>query len=370
MQDPTKSLQIRVRALSMRVDERIQEFRAAQRNNVSLVTRLTAHLGVIALVLIGLLLSGLQLQAAQQPRTYNQPTEPSMDMPDVNMAQPDASGDLKIVTVPYTSKPKKDRLEVTTYVVQPGDNVSVIAARFGVTPDSVIWANAKLEENPDALTVGQPLYIPPVSGVLHQVTKGETIQTIAARFKAQADAIFNDPFNQSIHDFKSAPPILAVGGWIMVPGGSKPIVARQITRGNITAPGNALKGTANLQWPTSACISQYFWGRHPGLDLANSQGTAVTAADAGFVEFVGWDNTGYGNMILVNHGNGTLTRYAHLSAFVAQAGQSVQKGQLIGRIGTTGRSTGPHLHFEIIVNGVHRNPVGILQGRTPGRCNR
>jgi murein DD-endopeptidase MepM/ murein hydrolase activator NlpD len=75
-------------------------------------------------------------------------------------------------------------------------------------------------------------------------------------------------------------------------------------------------------------------------------------------------------MILINHGNGMITRYAHLSAFAVQAGASVQKGQLIGRIGSTGRSTGPHLHFELIVNGVHRNPVGILKGNTPGRCNR
>ncbi|MDL1895359.1 M23 family metallopeptidase [Anaerolineae bacterium CFX7] len=370
MHDPTKFLQVRVTTLSTRVVDRLETFRAEQRNNVSLLTRLTAHLGVIALVLIGLLLGGLQLQAAQQPRTYDQPAAQSAGIPDVNLDQSYNQSDITLSAVPFTSKPKKDRREVTTYIVQPGDNVSVIAARFGVTPDSVIWANAKLEENPDALTVGQTLYVPPVSGVLHKVAKGETLQTIAARFKAQVSDIFNDPFNQSIHDFKSSPPILAVDGWIMVPGGSKPIVQRVIQRGNIAAPGNALKGTANFQWPTSACISQYFWGRHPGLDLANSAGTAVNAADAGFVEFVGWDNTGYGNMILVNHGNGTLTRYAHLSAFAVQAGQSVQKGQLIGRIGSTGRSTGPHLHFEIIVNGVHRNPIGVVQGRTPGRCNR
>jgi murein DD-endopeptidase MepM/ murein hydrolase activator NlpD len=369
MQDPSTSLQTRVTALSSRFVERLDQFRAEQRNNVSLLTRLTAHLGVIALVLIGLLLSSVQLQAAQQPRNYDQP-EVQSDLPNVNLDQFGPQNDLTLSAVPFTTKPKKDRREVTTYVVQPGDNVSVIAARFGVTPDSVIWANDKLEENPDALTVGQTLYVPPVSGVLHKVAKGETVQSIAARFKAQVADILNDPFNQSIHDFKSSPPTLAVDAWIMVPGGSKPIVQRAIVRGNVSAPSNALKGTANFQWPTAACISQYFWARHPGLDLANSQGTPVVAADAGFVEFVGWDNTGYGNMILINHGNGTLTRYAHLSAFAVQAGQSVQKGQLIGRIGSTGRSTGPHLHFEIIVNGVHRNPVGIVQGRTPGRCYR
>ncbi|MBI4675843.1 MAG: peptidoglycan DD-metalloendopeptidase family protein [Chloroflexi bacterium] len=368
MQDPSSSLQTRVTTLSTRVAERFEQFRAEQSNNVPLLTRLTAHLGIIALVLIGLLLSGIQLRAARQPRNYDQPQVQS-DLPDVNLGQTGVPSDLTLSAVPFTIQPKKERRDVTTYSVKPGDNVSIIAARFGVTPDSVIWANGKLEENPDALTVGQTLNIPPVSGVLHQVAKGETVQTIAARFKAQPNDILNDPFNQSIHDFKSSPPVLAIGAFIMVPGGSKPIVIRQVQYSK-TTPQGALKGTANFQWPTAACISQYFWARHPGLDLANSQGTAVVSADAGFVDFVGWDNSGYGNMILVNHGNNALTRYAHLSAFAVQAGQSVQKGQLIGRIGSTGRSTGPHLHFEIIVNGVHRNPVGILQGRTPGRCYR
>jgi murein DD-endopeptidase MepM/ murein hydrolase activator NlpD len=209
-----------------------------------------------------------------------------------------------------------------------------------------------------------------VSGVLHKVAKGETVQSIAARFKAQADDILNDPLNQSIHDFKSSPPVLAVDAFIMVPGGSKPVVIRTVTY-SATTPRGAIKGGGNFQWPTSACISQYFWARHPGIDLANSLGTSVVAADAGYVEFVGWDSTGYGNMILLNHGNGAVTRYAHLSAFAVQAGQSVTKGQLIGRVGSSGRSTGPHLHFEIIVNGTHRNPIGMVSsGRTPGPCYR
>lgn len=366
MQDPTQALATRVNALANQVFERVENLRVEHATNVSLLTRLTAHLGIIALVLIALLLSGIQIQAQQQPKTYDDSTAPS-DLPIINLDLTNTQSDLTLSTIPNTAPTKKDRRDVTKYVVKPGDNVSVIAARFGITPDSVIWANSKLEENPDALTVGQELYIPPVSGVLAQVAKGETIQSIAARYKGDAQAILNDPFNQSIHDFKSSPPVLAVDAFIMVPGGSKPLVQRVVTYSQNT-PSTALKGTANFGWPVAACISQTFWSRHPGLDMATSTGAPVVAPDAGYVEFVGWDNTGYGNMILLNHGNGTVTRYAHLSAFAVQQGQSVTKGQLLGRVGSTGHSTGPHLHFEIIVNGVHRNPIGIVRARTPALC--
>lgn len=369
MLEPSNALQTRVTALTSQLFERIEQLRAEHRNNVSLFTRLTAHLGIIALVLIGLLLSGIELRAAQLPRNYDEQAALDQNLPDIDLSLANAQNDLTLSAVPFTIQPKKERREVTTYVVKPGDNVSVIAARFGVTPDSVIWANDKLEDNPDAITVGQQLYIPPVSGVLHKVAKGETIMSIAARFKAQPADIFNDPFNQTIHDFKSSPPQLAVDAFIMVPGGSKPLKVRQVQYSK-TTPQGTIKGTLNFQWPTAACISQYFWGGHPGIDLANSKGTSVVAADAGYVEVVGWDNTGYGNMILINHGNGAITRYAHLLSFAVNPGDSVKKGQVIARIGSTGRSTGPHLHFELIVNGVHRNPLGILQGRTPGRCYR
>ncbi len=370
MQDPTTALTTRVNALANQIFERVANLRIEHANNVSLFTRLTAHLGVIALVLIALLLSGIQIQAQQQPRNYDDPVAEQENLPEINL-DPNANpqNDMRPGVVIFTSNPKKERRDVTKYAVKAGDNVSVIAARFGVTPDSVIWANGPLEDNPDALTIGQELVIPPVSGVLHLVQKGETVQSIATRFKADGTAIFNDPFNQTIHDFKSSPPVLAVNAYIMVPGGSKPIVVKKVQY-SATTPQNAIKGTSNFQWPTAACISQLYWARHPGIDLANSKGTAVVATDAGYVEFVGWDNSGYGNMILVNHGNGAISRYAHLAAFAVEAGASVKKGQLIGRIGSTGRSTGPHLHFELIVNGIHRNPVGILKGNTPRRCYR
>lgn len=368
MQDPTNALTTRVNALANQVFTRVEHLRAENVNNVSLLTRLTAHLGIITLVLIALLLSGVQIQAQTQPRNYDAPAD-EQALPAINLDPTSPQNDLTLSAVPFTIQPKKERRDVTKYAVKPGDNISVIAARFGITPDSLIWSNDKIEENPDALSVGQELLVPPVSGVLHLVERGETLQSIAARFKADPSAIFGDPFNQTIHDFKSSPPVLAVNAYIMVPGGSKPIVIRKVQY-SATTPQNAIKGTSNFQWPTAACISQFYYAQHPGIDLANSKGTAVVAADAGYVEFVGWDNSGYGNMILVNHGNGAITRYAHLSAFAVQGGDSVKKGQLIGRIGSTGRSTGPHLHFELIVNGVHRNPVGILKGNTPARCYR
>ena len=96
------------------------------------------------------------------------------------------------------------------------------------------------------------------------------------------------------------------------------------------------------------------------LDIANAFGTPIYAADAGVVIYAGWDNTGYGNMTLIDHGNGFRTRYAHQSAFKVSVGQQVSKGQLIGLMGSTGRSTGPHLHFEIIYNGVRQNPMRYL----------
>jgi len=118
--------------------------------------------------------------------------------------------------------------------------------------------------------------------------------------------------------------------------------------------------TGKLHWPVSGSISQSFGRGHTGMDIAGASGSAIGAADGGTVTFAGWQG-GYGNFIIINHGNGIVTRYAHCSKLLVQKGQKVSQGQTIGLRGSTGRSTGPHLHFEVMVGGAFRNPINYLR---------
>jgi murein DD-endopeptidase MepM/ murein hydrolase activator NlpD len=116
-----------------------------------------------------------------------------------------------------------------------------------------------------------------------------------------------------------------------------------------------------MNWPTVGHrISQYYSWRHLGLDVANKTGTPIYSSDAGTIEFAGW-STGYGNNIIVDHGGGKKTRYAHLSKFYVEKGDSAEKGEAIGEMGSTGWSTGPHLHFEVIINGRKYNPLNYIK---------
>lgn len=345
--------------------EKARGTHAEHRSNIPLLARLTAHLGIIALVIIGLLVSGVEIRAAGPPSA--QPGDTGGDLPPIQLEDETNSGNLTIAAVPFTIVPQRVRRDVLQYVVAPGDTVTGIASRFHISADSILWANAKLEDNPDMLSIGQNLNVPPTSGVLYTVQSGDTIESIAAKFKAKVQDVITDPFNLSNHDLKANPPQLTVGAFIMLPGGEKPFIARKVIYRS-TLPASAARGTSNFIWPVRACITQLFWARHPGYDLAAPIGTPVYAADSGFVEVVGWDNSGYGNMILLNHGNGFVTRYAHLSAFNVEPGQSVKKGAMIGRVGSTGHSTGPHLHFEVIFGGTQRNPAFFIAGKAPPRC--
>ncbi|HBI27996.1 MAG TPA: metalloendopeptidase, partial [Peptococcaceae bacterium] len=137
------------------------------------------------------------------------------------------------------------------------------------------------------------------------------------------------------------------------------------TRNIVATVATASRGTGNgsLRWPTGGSITSRYGPRgggfHSGLDIGAGQGAAVGAAAGGTVSSAGWQG-GYGNYVLINHGNGVSTRYAHLSSINVSSGQSVSSGQLIGRVGSTGNSTGPHLHFEVIVNGSTRDPLNYL----------
>jgi murein DD-endopeptidase MepM/ murein hydrolase activator NlpD len=259
--------------------------------------------------------------------------------------------------VPYTIIPERPRQEITQYVVRSGDTIFGIAAQFGLEPETVMWANGRfVEDNPDLLRVGQELTILPVDGVYHQVGRGDTIAKIAGTFKADPAAIIDFPLN----NLDPENPEIHVGQYLIVPGGTKPYVPRQVAAYNGPVPKEASKGSGMFAWPATGQISQAYWSRHRALDISTWLGAPVLAADSGFVVAAGWDDSGFGRMVVIDHGNGFQTLYAHLRVFYVKVGQSIGKGEQLGEVGTTGNATGPHLHFEVHQSGAQRNPAGFL----------
>lgn len=258
--------------------------------------------------------------------------------------------------VPHTTIPRRYRIDPITYTVQAGDNVSNIADKFGVSVDTVLWNNGKLEDNPDYLSLGDVLTILPVSGVYHAVVKGDTLEGIAKKYKVEVSAITSYEGN-----YMSEPYTVTVGQKLIVPGGYRPYLTRHVVAWSGTVPSTAKKGSGSFGWPVGGYITQRYSEAHPAADIGVVVGTPVKAADSGYVAIVGRSDTGYGRYVLIDHGNGFQTLYAHLSIIYVEVGQSVGKGQAIGASGNTGKSTGPHLHFEIKLNGVRRNPFIYLK---------
>ncbi len=248
------------------------------------------------------------------------------------------------------------------YIVEGGDTVSSIAAQFNLHTSTILSAN-QLSEN-DYIKPGQKLTILPVDGVAHTVKKGDTVASIAKKYKADEEKILS--FNRL-----ASADALNEGEEILVPGGSleaAPVpqpttsgTVRQRTLAIIKVPPSARVSGARMQWPTSdRRINQYFKFRHTGLDIDGEYSSPIYAADSGVVESVVYARYGYGFHIIINHGGGRETLYGHASKIFVKPGQSVRRGQSIGMVGSTGRSTGTHLHFEVIVNGAKRNPLSYL----------
>ncbi len=360
----TARVRIWAAPLILQSKDYIHEFVA----DMPLLTRVASHVGLILLVVLTIAASGIQLNDNKEDIAINEPATDNSPVIDDSSV---SGGFLSLAPNPVTNVPKRVRRDVQKYTVMPGDTVSDIADQFEVSADTVLWANPKLEDNPDLLSVGQALNIPPTNGVLYTVANGDTLQKIADKFKGKnkidtiLQNIMDSEFNQQHYDVKTPDFQLNAGDLLMVPGGFKPYIPRVVNAYSGPIPVSAARGTGNLGWPVSGRITQKFWTRHPGIDIGAPKGSPVYAADSGYVVTAGWDQerVSYGYMILINHGNGYITRYAHLSAFNVELGDSVKKGQLIGRVGSTGNSTGPHLHFEVIDRGVHRNPFIFLGGR-------
>jgi murein DD-endopeptidase MepM/ murein hydrolase activator NlpD len=247
----------------------------------------------------------------------------------------------------------KPRDKVEDYIVKDGENLATIAKRFNISTDTIRWAN---DLKGDLIKPNQVLKIPPVTGIVHKVASGETIYTIAKKYHTNAQNILNFPFN-SFEDLDTFS--LLAGQNLYVPDGT--IEPEKPTYQIIASIQAGVHGPSNFIWPTSGNITQYYVWYHQALDIANSSQPPVLAADSGVVVYAGCLNWGYGCHVIIDHGNGYQTLYGHLSSYSVEAGSSVGQGSQIGVMGSTGRSTGTHLHFEIRSGGQLLDPLGFLK---------
>jgi murein DD-endopeptidase MepM/ murein hydrolase activator NlpD len=282
----------------------------------------------------------------------------------------------------HTTIPSRPRQEITMYIVQEGDTVFGISEKFGLQPETILWGNyGTLLDDPHNLSPGQELIILPVDGTYYEWQQGDGLNGVAKFFGVTPDDIINYPGNELNPDTVGDPASANIqpGTFLIVPSGRREFVSWSaplgVTRENpayarVLGPGvcdpisGGAVGFGTFVWPAQKhYISGFDYSpkaNHWGIDIAGSEGEGVYATDAGVVVYSGWNNYGYGNIIIVDHGNGFQSLYAHLSALYRFCGQSVGQGEGIGAIGTTGSSSGAHLHFEIMTLSFKPNPWDYL----------
>lgn len=271
---------------------------------------------------------------------------------------------------PHTEVDKIVRRDTEEYTVQEGDSIFNIAKKFDLAAETVFWANYNaLGGSIDALSPGMTLVIPPYDGVYYKWKEGDSFQALADKFYVNTDTIVTSPYN----NLDLSNPTVEPDTYIMIPGGQEEMVdwfasLTSDSQASVTYlvsgengcsnPGGAVgDGFFGNPVPGSTIIgNDYVSGVHVGVDLGSQTSNTVVAADDGVVIYSGWANGGYGITILIDHGNGFQSIYAHLSTVTVGCGASVGQGSQIGVVGSTGNSTGPHLHFEIRYNGVADNP--------------
>ncbi len=329
--------------------------------------------GVTAIIVLALLgaafwqLKPTAATAAPQPTgTAASGGTPNLTVPgSVPSADPAIARRVELITLIPTRQP----YNMVEYTVERGDSLFGIAGDYNIKPETLYWANAEVfGGSPDSLSPGDVLRIPPVDGVYYKWQEGDTLESVAKHFKLDPEVILNWPGNS----LDLTNPQVPVDSYVMIPGAKEtdqPLFIQTVTVANTAAGkacGGGYPGRGFFTWPTPLhSISGYDYGEggsHRGIDISAQEGTPVYAADTGVVTMasVGAWNYGYGNVIQIDHGNGFVTVYAHLSGvFVAQC-TSVLGGSTIGAAGNTGNSSGAHLHFEIRYQGGAVNPWNYL----------
>ncbi len=260
------------------------------------------------------------------------------------------------------------RYEVVDYTVESGDSIFSIADKFTLRPESILWGNRyTLGDDPHFILPGQTLKILPVDGVLHQWSAGEGLNGVAEYYKVTPEDIINWPGNhlnvKTIGDF--ANPNIPPETMLVIPGGqgsfsdwrtpritrTEPASAKHLGPGACSGSFDGVTGSLTFTWPTTErFLSGYDYSpetNHFGIDIAGKLGNPIFAVDNGVVVYAGWNDHGYGEMIVIDHGAGWQTLYAHLSVVNVFCGENVYQGDVIGSLGSTGKSSGPHLHFEM-----------------------
>lgn len=331
-----------------------------------------------------LMARGFYRQEQIEPNSADQP-QVQVDAP--AQANPDPTGQNPIdegvnrSAQLHTNIPSRPRNEMEKYTVQDGDTVFGIAEKFGLQPETILWGNYSiLLDDPHSLQPGQELNILPVDGVYWEWLGGIPFGEWSRFYGVSAADVIEYPGNNidpnTVGDYENAN--IKPGTWLIIPGGKRdfvswsaplgvtrenPASARVLGEGACDPVSGGAVGFGYFIYPTN---KHYLSGfdfspqtNHNGLDFAGETGEAVYASDAGVIVYSGWNDYGYGNMIMVDHGNGFQSLYAHLSAINVGCGQSVGQGEVIGAVGSTGRSSGSHLHFEIMA-GVKVNPWDYL----------
>jgi len=303
----------------------------------------------------------------------------------VKAAEPTATPPIDLASIPqlgagfggvarmaeiHTNIPDRPRDDIIKYTIAKGDTVIGIAEKFHLKPQSIMFGNYyTLRDDPHNLSIGAELNILPVDGYYYEWQAGDGLNGVAKGLNVKPEDIINYPLNHlsavTIGDYSR--PNIKPGTWLIVPGGTRPYtswsapvgvtrtnpaVARVMGAGSCGKIMDGAVGIGSFIWPA---INHFLSGfdyspetNHRGIDIDGNTGQPIFAADAGVIVYSGWNDWGYGNMVMIDHGNGWQSLYAHMNSIAVVCGQSVDQGTTIGTIGSTGHSSGSHLHFELM----------------------
>jgi len=312
----------------------------------------------------------------------NSPKQVSPDSLTIPLVDNPTDGVTRLASL-HTTIPNRGRTDIEKYTVQKGDTLFGIAEKFNLKPETVFWSNRYVMGNdPENLVPGMELNILPIEGAYHRWSAGEGLNGVASFYSVTPEDVINYPGNNlsidTIGDLSN--PNITPGTMLVIPNGFATFVSiiPSITRKNPAiasglgtgACGQVIQqgatGVGMFFWPTiQHVITGYKWSpetNHNAIDIGGKSGDMIVAADNGIIVYAGWSNTGYGYMVIIDHDNGFTSLYAHLleGSIMVECGQSIWQTNVIGAMGSTGKSSGPHLHFEIRYNGNPVNPTDYL----------